>query len=260
LKKNVFLKFFLGLILSLFFLENACTADITYQGKVIDADTLQPIEEAVVAAVWNEDRSHIAGYIVRFKEAKEILTDKNGDWSIKGPEGADGYLDPFISFLFGKYYRRNPFFIIYKPGYWGTRTSPPPGRFGFGAYAYVDKKHGLEGIVLLRPGETWDEVREFSKKYPVGSVPFIPAKDPETKLRNLDFSFEYPENVRSVGENTKIELRAYGVIGLRRTKSNQERLDAMGIDFGEIEKLPILDKMLREERIRLLGPARREVQ
>lgn len=70
--------------------------DITYQGKVIDKETLKPIEGAVVVAVWNKWYMPLVsfeGSETKFKDAKEILTDKNGDWAIVGPKGQNRYVN-----------------------------------------------------------------------------------------------------------------------------------------------------------------------
>jgi len=244
--------------LSLLVIQSAYAADVTYQGKVIDADTLEPIEGAVVVAVWNEERATIAGADTRFKDAKETLTDRNGDWGISGPKGETDNMNPYTSLLLGKYYLRDPYFIIYRPGYWGIGTFALPG--GFTAYPYIDRDHNLEGIVLIRPGDTWGEVKKFYKKYSIGSVPFITVKDPERKLRDLNFSFVYPENVRKVGWQKGIEpFNVYTVTGLKKAKTREERLKAMSFSVGE-KALPILDKMQSEERERLLGPLRRKAK
>ena len=251
----------IGLIfISLLVIQSAYAADVTYQGKVIDADTLEPIEGAVVVTVWNEERATIAGADVRFRDARETLTDRNGDWAVSGPKGETDDMNPYTSLLLGKYYLRDPYFIIYRPGYWGIGTFALPG--GFTAYPYIDRDHNLEGIVLIRPGDTWGEVKKFYKKYSIGSVPFITVKDPERKLRDLNFSFEYPENVMKVGSGIRRGVRpfwVYTVVGLKKAITREERLKAMRFSVGE-KALPILDKMQSEERERLLGPLRRKAK
>lgn len=111
------LRTIIGLIFLLLSI-NAHAADITYQGKVIDADTKEPIEGAVVVAVWDEERATPAGPTSRLKDVKETLTDKNGMWLIKGPKGGEvGNIKAGFSFLTGTYFTTPPVFIVFKPGY-----------------------------------------------------------------------------------------------------------------------------------------------
>ncbi|NWF76885.1 MAG: hypothetical protein HXY53_10055 [Nitrospirae bacterium] len=100
----------------IFFSTTACGE--TFRGKVIDADTKEPIEGAVVVASWLEERATPAGPTSRLKDVKETLTDKNGEWVIKGPKGRDGgNITAIFTFLTGTYYTLPPEFIVFKPGY-----------------------------------------------------------------------------------------------------------------------------------------------
>lgn len=96
---------------------SAYAGDVTYQGRVIDADTKEPIEGVVVVAMWNEERAAVAGPDTRLKDVKETLTDKNGEWSIVGPEGERHKIIPGLLQLIGVYMTREPTFIVFKPGY-----------------------------------------------------------------------------------------------------------------------------------------------
>ena len=55
-----------------------------YHGKVIDAETLQPIEGAVVMAVWSKMYGTAGGPVYDYYDARETLTDENGEFTIKG--------------------------------------------------------------------------------------------------------------------------------------------------------------------------------
>ena len=94
-----------------------CAKDMTFRGRVIDYETKEPIEGAVVVASWYEAKPTIAGEATRLKDVKETLTDKNGEWSITGEEGKPHTEHPYFHFLTGTYYTRTPQFIIFKPGY-----------------------------------------------------------------------------------------------------------------------------------------------
>lgn len=90
----------------------------TFHGQVIDAETKTPIEGAAVVIHWVEARGTVAGESTRFKDVKEVLTDKDGKWSITGPEGSEGSdLIAYLTFFTGIHYTRKPDFIIFKPGY-----------------------------------------------------------------------------------------------------------------------------------------------
>lgn len=92
--------------------------DRRFYGRVVDADTKEPIEGAVVVAHWVEARATISGEKTRYKDVKEVLTDKNGEWSINGPKGSKGNdFVAYLTFFTGAHYTREPDFIIFKPGY-----------------------------------------------------------------------------------------------------------------------------------------------
>jgi len=87
----------------------------TFRGKVIDADTKEPIEGAVVVVYWYKARATPAGESTTLKDVKECLTDKNGGWSITGPKGREDWPIPYLALLIS--YVRTPGFIVFKPGY-----------------------------------------------------------------------------------------------------------------------------------------------
>jgi hypothetical protein len=95
----------------------AFAKDRIFHGKVIDYETREPIEGAVVVAYWDEGRATLAGQSTRLKDVKETLTDKNGEWSISGPEGRLNDPNPIFSLVTGIHYTQEPQFIFFKPGY-----------------------------------------------------------------------------------------------------------------------------------------------
>lgn len=100
-------------------MATSCASVKTFGSRVIDADTKQPIERAVVVAYWYSERPSILGEDSRLKDLKETLTDKNGNWSIIGEKGREHPTVPFF-ILFGVAtlrYTKEPAFIVFKPGY-----------------------------------------------------------------------------------------------------------------------------------------------
>jgi len=104
-------------ILSLFIAMGTCVCgkDRTYHGRVIDADSKEPIEGAVVVAEWKTERTTPTATHTNLKDVKECLTDKNGEWSISGPKGRADELIPGLSLFIP--YTKEPIFTIFKPGY-----------------------------------------------------------------------------------------------------------------------------------------------
>ena len=76
--------FVVGLMILLFLLVNYeyTIAAGPWRGKVIDAETKEPIEGAVVLAVWHRNYRTPAGDNAYFYEAKEVLTNKEGRFEI----------------------------------------------------------------------------------------------------------------------------------------------------------------------------------
>lgn len=246
LKKSVWITLILIMLSQI-----ACSKEVTFHGKVVDADTLKPIKGALVLAIWRKTRAVLITSTTDFKEAKETLTDKNGEWSITGPEGDENKAIPSLLYYIGVWVTQDPEIIIYKPGYRkGIRG-------GFSAYPYINRKYDLEGIVLVRVGETNEERAKYHKRFG-DFLPFIPVKDPEKKLKDLKFSFEYTENVKTIGRDKETNI-IYHVVGIKKAKTRKERLEAMSCLLSG-KKLPLSSKMETEERKRLFGPSWRNKQ
>lgn len=58
--------------------------DGPYEGKVINADTGEPIRGAVVLGEWSRLYHHVAGTTHQFYDAVETVTDENGEFRIGG--------------------------------------------------------------------------------------------------------------------------------------------------------------------------------
>ncbi|HEY7494683.1 MAG TPA: carboxypeptidase-like regulatory domain-containing protein [Candidatus Tectomicrobia bacterium] len=56
----------------------------SYRGKVIDAETGAPIAGAVVLGVWYREYPTVAGGMERYHDAREVVTNANGDFTMPG--------------------------------------------------------------------------------------------------------------------------------------------------------------------------------
>lgn len=170
--------------------------DRTFNGKVIDFETKEPIEGAVVVAIWYEARATIAGRDTRLKDVKEALTDKNGEWSIVGPEGRNYDLLPGLSFLTGIYFTKEPEFIIFKPGY----CSWPKG-FSINAckgMKSIDVGESMDGKTVKLPKLTNKEDRIMSKPAPEGEKEDWKKQKLLIKLIREEWGYLYSEDPKDL--------------------------------------------------------------
>jgi len=58
--------------------------DGTYRGRIVDAETREPLEGVVVLGVWYTETPSPGGGVMKYYDAQETVTDKNGDFSIPG--------------------------------------------------------------------------------------------------------------------------------------------------------------------------------
>jgi hypothetical protein len=78
-----------------------------YRGRVIDAETKQPLEGAVVLAVWENKIPGVSGTSYSYLDSEEILTDENGRFVVgKNPPVSSGM--PWVA---------GPRLTIFYPGY-----------------------------------------------------------------------------------------------------------------------------------------------
>lgn len=100
------------LLLILFPASVGCTHSNTYgpyNGKVIDAETKEPIGGAAVLVVFYTNEPGPAGSITRYADAIETVTDKNGEFQISKHKVTS---TKFLYLL-----DNHGYFTIFKPGY-----------------------------------------------------------------------------------------------------------------------------------------------
>ena len=150
----------IGITLILFLVSSTSfSADRTFRGKLIDADTLKPIEGAVVVAVWRKTKAFLIDSTTDFKDAKETLTDKNGEWSITGPEGQEVPREFDLLYAIGlRHITGSPEIIYYKPGY---RENT---RGGFSAYPFMGGFKRMTFLHRKQNGLVWKRLMEAHNK------------------------------------------------------------------------------------------------
>ncbi len=159
-----------ALLLPAFLAIDPTWADGPYHGKVIDAETKQPIEGAVVVGVWRRQPALAMHPKYLFEEAKEVLTDKDGEFTLPGHFSVKSILSPLSEVWVDIY--------IYKLGYGSFprfQTSPRVKQ------SHDDKIRPFEthGLVELPKLKTREERLDI-----VGMV--CPSTDiPDAKLSNL---------------------------------------------------------------------------
>ena len=80
-----------------------------YLGKVVDAETKQPLEGAAVVVVYNTQHWGLAGSVTYYADAQETVTDKNGEFRIPSIRLYT------LQILSG--WEQHPRVTILKPGY-----------------------------------------------------------------------------------------------------------------------------------------------
>jgi hypothetical protein len=73
-----------GIVLFFFVVMYPPRYESSYRGKVIDAETGAPIAGAVVLGVWYREYPTVAGGMERYHDAREVVTNANGDFTMPG--------------------------------------------------------------------------------------------------------------------------------------------------------------------------------
>ena len=114
---------------------------------MIDAETKQPIEGAVVVGVWRRQPALAMHPKYLFEEAKEVLTDKDGEFTLPGHFSMKSILSPLSDVDFRLY--------IYKPSYGSFprfQTFPNPKQSDEALFRPFET-HGLVELPRLKTRE-----------------------------------------------------------------------------------------------------------
>ena len=141
-----------------------------WQAQVVSAETKQPLEGVVVLAWWTRHVRSFGGPSEEYRDSQEVLTDKNGRFTIESRWFFS--LNPLVFF-------RGPFVAMFKPGYgdyeWpgykGSETWPKEKRDALRTEAQLLQ---LDGIILEMPTLTSLEQRKEYLKRLSGGISGIP--------------------------------------------------------------------------------------
>ncbi len=255
-----------------------------WRGRVIDVDTKQPIEGAVVALVLNRVYDCGVGRYPYFHGAKEVLTDKTGSfeipayvekrsksfWRLK-----DLGRDPKTGLICSGPTIRDPDLIVYKPLYGNFPHQDELRIYAIGPHPSIveyqkkykeiykgheteyykkERKEFPEGLVY--DGRRCQTRIEFLKK----TLLFTPMKGAREKVENLAVPLGCPQDGEPVpssmhGFRDDVENQypavkgGYIVIELPKLRTKKERMEAipmLDVEAGRNE-LPILHKVIDEE-------------
>ena len=144
---------------------NSTLAGGPWKGKVMDVETKEPLEGAVVLAVWERVYRTPYGPSSYFYEAKEVVTNKGGVFEV--PSYTPINLLPIISNM------RGPLFTIFKPGYGSVNGMALGGYFTGKAQEEQDfnldgkRYRYAPGVIELPRLKTMEE-RKRGQPSPVG--------------------------------------------------------------------------------------------
>jgi hypothetical protein len=96
-----------------------------HKGRVVDADTGEPIEGVVILGVWSREHAGPAGGTHTYYDARETVTDKDGEFVIPGiglTGGVVSFVEPMDANVFKAGYE-------YIGGFWDSlHIGPAPYR------------------------------------------------------------------------------------------------------------------------------------
>jgi hypothetical protein len=177
-------KSFLIVSILVLLINTSCLYAIRYdsdcRGEVIDTDTGEPIEGVVVLGVWYEGYMGAGGIVHKYYDARETVTDKNGEFSLPGL-GARimSNVEP-------------PDITVFKAGYSYNALTWKPGTL---PYKSKIKWEGSKAIIPLRKltmeerkkrqvdKETIPDkkqrqlIKELNKEYKELRIPLYPEED-----------------------------------------------------------------------------------
>ena len=96
-------------------MAGSASTEERYHGRVVDADTNEPLPGAVVIVIWSKRPIVSMNGVSFFHDVREAMTDAEGRFSIQAKPGWN--LNPFRTVT------RHPEIVVYKPGYGPFRVA-----------------------------------------------------------------------------------------------------------------------------------------
>lgn len=162
-----------------------------YKGKIVDAGTKEPIEGAVVVAVYNKYPiiSGPGGGSSSRIHIKESLTNKNGEFKISS----------YITLMGPNSIEYDTTFIIYKPGYGrNPLRMTKPARENF----FLENNFGKQGEIIL----SFDPLEKGYGTYGLFELPKVSSKEERLRAQPSepsDFKSDCPLLYKAVNEERK---------------------------------------------------------
>lgn len=155
---------FLGAVLLWSFSPIGSAWAANYHGRVIDAETGKSLEGAVVAVVWHKKPILVMGGITYYHNARETLTDAEGNFSLDASEGINWHPFTFV---------QEPRILVFYPGY-GPLTPGYPGEFRdtYGIAEALERG----AVVRLPKLKTQSELWKFSDSSTLGLSADMPIE------------------------------------------------------------------------------------
>jgi len=167
---------------------NPVLAGGPYRGKVVDAETKDPLVGAVVLVYWQRLAPGIGhGPAEGFLDAEEVLTDANGEFVVGKNPPASLIPGTWVS---------DPYITIFTPGYGyfpGYHVAPPRPPTG---YKGLLQKMEKEGVIIELPRlKSGEERRKVVQELGLTGVPDH-KKPILIRLRDLEYSNLYRDTRR----------------------------------------------------------------
>lgn len=137
-----------------------------YYGKVVDAETREPLEGAAVLAVFYTQSYGPGGSISHYVDAQEAVTDKDGNFNMPGK-----FITTFRPL---QNFESMPQFTIFKPGY--------------GCYP------AYKGVRRIAPGSPW-RTDQYLQYLPTDQHVTIELPKLKTRAERLDNISCFPVSV-----------------------------------------------------------------